>query len=438
MMDDKNIFIPSGWVQSTLGDACDIVLGQSPPSDTYNSEGIGLPFFQGKTEFGDIYPTPVKWCSKPQKLAKTNDVLISVRAPVGPTNLCKENTCIGRGLAAIRPRNNIPSKYLLYYLRSIEKEWDIKATGTTFKAITGSVLRNQEIPLAPLTEQEHIVERIESLFSQLDAGVAGLKRAKGALKRYKASVLNAACEGRLVPQDLSDEPGCEMLKRLNKESPIYNDLPKLSEGWCWARLDVLAANEPYSITDGPFGSNLKTEHYTETGPRVVRLQNIGDGIFNNAYAHISIEHFNNLSKHQVFPDDVVIAALGDSLPRACIVPIYLGPAIVKADCIRFKPNKSLTSSNYLNVALNSYFVKKLASKIIHGVGRPRMNQTEIKSLLIPLPPIKEQQLIVEEVERRLSVVQELEQTIEANLMRSDGLRQAILEQAFEGRLTRKT
>ncbi len=189
--------LPDGWEWSTLDEACEIVLGQSPSSDTYNAEGIGLPFYQGKAEFGDLYPTPEKWCSSPKKIAEKDDILISVRAPVGPTNLCPEKSCIGRGLAAIRPKG-FPTKYFLHYLRYIEKEWDSKATGTTFKAITGDVLRNQEIPVAPLPEQERIVSRIEELFSDLDAGVAALERVRAGLRRYKASVLKAAVSGRLV------------------------------------------------------------------------------------------------------------------------------------------------------------------------------------------------------------------------------------------------
>jgi len=101
-------------------------------------------------------------------------------------------------------------------------------------------------------------------------------------------------------------------------------------------LAELAADEPNAITDGPFGSKLKTEHYTDAGPRVIRLQNIGDAVFVDARAHISEEHYSSLQKHRVFPGDLVIAALGESPPRSCMVPDWLGPAIVKADCIRFK------------------------------------------------------------------------------------------------------
>jgi len=130
-------FSTKGWGWTRLGEVCEIILGQSPPSSTYNSERIGLPFYQGKAEFGEMYPSPVKWCSKPNKIAKKGDILISVRAPVGPTNICLEKCCIGRGLAAIRPLGSIKPSFILYLMRNFEQKLNVKGTGTTFKAITG-------------------------------------------------------------------------------------------------------------------------------------------------------------------------------------------------------------------------------------------------------------------------------------------------------------
>jgi hypothetical protein len=85
-----------------LGEVAEIFMGQSPPGSTYNNRGNGLPFFQGKAQFGEVFPVPDKWCSEPLRIAHKGDILVSVRAPVGPTNLAVEKCCIGRGLAAIR------------------------------------------------------------------------------------------------------------------------------------------------------------------------------------------------------------------------------------------------------------------------------------------------------------------------------------------------
>src|SRR5271169_2087509 len=114
--------LPKGWEASTLEECCVVISGQSPPGETYNTEGIGLPFYQGKAEFGDLYPSPRKWCTEPAKIATEGDVLISVRAPVGPTNLASETCCIGRGLAALRPFQGIATRYVLYQMRATEQE----------------------------------------------------------------------------------------------------------------------------------------------------------------------------------------------------------------------------------------------------------------------------------------------------------------------------
>ena len=192
--------------------------------------------------------------------------------------------------------------------------------------------------------------------------------------------------------------------------------------------------ESNSLTDGPFGSNLKTSHYTNKGPRVIRLQNVGHGEFIDAYAHISDEHFLALSKHSIESGDLVIAALGEALPRSCVIPSTVGPAIVKADCIKFKPSASVALSTFLNCALNCEDTGKRIAGIVHGVGRPRLNLQEIKAIALPLPPLAEQRRIVAEVERRLSVIQKTEATVEASLARAERLRQSILKQAFSGKL----
>lgn len=105
--------LPRGWAKTNLTKIAEIIMGQSPPSSTYNSSGIGLPFFQGKADFGRLYPVARKYCSEPKKNALPGDILISVRAPVGPTNLCQEKSCIGRGLAALRPNGAVITKYML-------------------------------------------------------------------------------------------------------------------------------------------------------------------------------------------------------------------------------------------------------------------------------------------------------------------------------------
>lgn len=213
-----------------------------------------------------------------------------------------------------------------------------------------------------------------------------------------------------------------------------SDLPK---GWVTARLDELLAPEPAAITDGPFGSNLKTEHYQDSGPRVIRLQNIGDGAFRDERAHISVERFQALGKHEARAGDIIVAALGETLPRACLVPPGLGPAIVKADCIRVRLHPEM-DARFVSAMLNSPPVRKDATAQISGVGRPRLNLAKIRSIRLPVPPLKEQERIVAAIEVQFSRLDAAVYALQSARHRVVLLRRAILSEAARCDYPRKT
>jgi type I restriction enzyme S subunit len=176
------------------------------------------------------------------------------------------------------------------------------------------------------------------------------------------------------------------------------DLP---HGWEWATLEDLLAAEPRAITDGPFGSNLASRHYTQAGAQVIRLQNIGDGVFNDERAYISLDHFEALRAHEVREGDIVIASLGEQLPRACLVPKPDGPAIVKADCIRARPHPAI-DRHWLLYMLIAPATRAYATSKIRGVGRPRLGLGEIRRIPLPVPPTAEQRRIVAVIDEYLS------------------------------------
>ena len=143
----------------SLCDVAHITMGSSPDSEYYNENGEGLPFYQGKTEFGDMYIKPaVIFCTEPVREADVNDILMSVRAPVGAVNIAQEHCCIGRGLAAIRTKSEKMTPLFLYYALKI-KEDNIAAlgTGSTFKAINKDVVYSIQIPASTMDEQQKFV-----------------------------------------------------------------------------------------------------------------------------------------------------------------------------------------------------------------------------------------------------------------------------------------
>ncbi|HEX5746030.1 MAG TPA: restriction endonuclease subunit S [Archangium sp.] len=483
--------LPGGWSWIALGQVLEgIEAGKSfkcderPPQDGE----VGVVKVSAVT-WGEFDESEAKTCTDPDRIEprffiQPGDFLFSRANTINLVGTCViVRSVSGRLMLSdkiLRLRfSGIEPKWILYALRTEQGRREIErlATGNqeSMRNIGQDRIRQIRVPLAPLEEQKRIVSEIEKQLTDLEAGVAALKRVQANLKRYRASVLKAACEGRLVPTEAElaraegrdYEPADKLLERICKERRAkweagqlakmkavgktpkddkwklsYEDptqvdasvLPSLPVGWSWATVHQLASAEPNSVTDGPFGSNLKTAHYTEEGPRVVRLQNIGDGAFVDVKAHISLEHFETLGKHRVHLGDVVIAALGEVLPRACLVPESLGPAIVKADCIRVKPDDGLCLSKYLVVALNAEPTRRRTAKIIHGVGRPRMNLGEIKAISVPLPPLSEQTRISAEVDRCFSLAEEVEKLVDAGLARADRLRQSILKHAFEGKL----
>ena len=168
------------YTQRLLGNVADVIAGQSPPSNLYNKEGEGLPFYQGKADFGEKYLVVRNWCrGDKHKEAISNDILLSVRAPVGPVNICNTQSIIGRGLSAIRVKPGISFEYIYFYLKNHEHLIASLGTGSTFKAITQSQISKITIPLpddlddqiriaAVLTRAEKLIAKRKESIKALD------------------------------------------------------------------------------------------------------------------------------------------------------------------------------------------------------------------------------------------------------------------------------
>ena len=310
-------------------------------------------------------------------------------------------------------------------------------------------MRHYTLAVPPLAEQHRIVVAIEEHFSRLDAAahavcVAGMK-----IEASRQSNLVEALSGRLSTQNQEDEQASMLLDRIAGSNSRSKGLPstdtlrtherasaslwELPPGWTWAQLQDFTAAEPRAITDGPFGSNLKTAHYTTAGPRVIRLQNIGDGEFKREDAYISSEHFESLIAHSVQPDDLIVASLGESLPRACLVPHWVPPAIVKADCIRVRLHPEVNPS-YVNLALQDPRLRRETAADIKGVGRPRLGLRGIRQILVPLAPRAEQDRIVEALEARFGRLDTASGVVSAVTLKFEAIRRAVLAKAFAGQL----
>ena len=167
--EEKLFKTPSSWEWCRLGNISNIVMGQSPDSSTVSDVEGGIEFHQGKASFGKVFiNNSGLYCTKPSKIAIPDDILLSVRAPVGTLNITDRELCIGRGLAAIRKYIDIENKFFYYFIMALEEELVKKSTGTTFKAVASTAIKEFLIPLPPLEEQKRIVEKIDLIMDYLD------------------------------------------------------------------------------------------------------------------------------------------------------------------------------------------------------------------------------------------------------------------------------
>jgi len=233
-----------------LSDVAKLVMGQSPPSSSYNDVGDGLPFYQGKTDFGATYPTPRIYCREPKKLAEEGDILMSVRAPVGATNLCKGRSSIGRGIAAIRA-NGIDRDFLYFYLKKIEAYIDSLGSGAIFKAINKSQLA--ELPIndagIPLPEQK----KIAHILSTVQRAIEAQERIIQTTTELKKALMH-----KLFTEGLRNEP-----QKQTEIGPV-------PESW-----EVVGLNQ---LADLKNGYAFKSKDYVEKSNTLnIRMSNIRPG-----------------------------------------------------------------------------------------------------------------------------------------------------------------
>jgi type I restriction enzyme S subunit len=178
--------MPKDWQAIKLGESnrIELIMGQSPPSSSYNEKRKGLPFLQGSADFGARYPHINKYTSQPMKIAEKNDVLVSVRAPVGDVNITPVKLCIGRGLAAIRVNegNNL---FYFYWIQKVKNKLAAIGAGSTFKAVTKNELYNFEIPILPLKEEQKITE----ILSTVDEGIQKVDEVIRRTERIKKGLM---------------------------------------------------------------------------------------------------------------------------------------------------------------------------------------------------------------------------------------------------------
>lgn len=333
------------------------------------------------------------------KLIPCGTLLIAMYGSIGKLGITGFECCTNQAIAFAQNLNGVDTMFLFYYLMMIKPKLVQMGKGGTQKNISQTVLNSLYIPLPPLPTQQAIVSRIETLFTELDKGVEHLRTAQQQIKTYRQAVLS---------HWLNNEDG----------------------KWEMVKLGDVAEK----IFDGPFGTHLKSDDYVSSGIRVVRLENIKAGYFDDSkQSFVTPEKYEIIKRHTVYPTDLIMSTFISEEVKVCQMPKHIEFAVNKADCIGIRL-KSLANNDFIKYYLSFRSVYHQLEIQVHGATRPRVNTTQIKNIEINLPPLSEQQRIVAEIESRLSQASAAEESIGKSLQQAEALRQSILKKAFNGEL----
>ena len=432
--DEVPFDIPDSWEWVRISEVFQIEMGQSPKGDSVGDYKTGMEFHQGKVFFGNKYiNTSNQRTISPTKIAEPNSILLCVRAPVGKVNITDRLLCIGRGLCALKPLGNIDIDYAFYMFEMYENIFVKKATGTTFIAITGEVVKNQLVPLPPLTEQHRIVDKIKEVlllveqYGYVYSEVNSLNVAFP--EQLKKSILQEAVQGKLVPQDPNDEPASVLLERIRAEKQklikegkikkdkhesvifsrdnshyekldgiercIDDEIPfEIPESWEWVRLGTLFEHNT--------GKALNSANSVGTKLTYITTSNLYWDKFELDKLKEMLFTETEIEKCTVNKGDLLVCEGGD-IGRAAIWN-YDYPMRIQNHIHRLRSYITVNTKFYYYV----FYLYKHAGRIGgKGIGIQGLSSKVLHQLLFPFPPLQEQYRIVETIDEVLSYCKEI-------------------------------
>lgn len=357
-----------GWEKKRLGDVCTITMGQSPDSSSYNNTGEGIPFFQGCSDFGTMYPKVTKFCSAPTRTAENNDILFSVRAPIGSMNFANRKCCIGRGLCSISKKDE-DQKYIYYALVCSLNKIIEKGTGSTFKAVGKDVMNGHVIPIPSNAVQEQIVAELDKLNELIE------------IKRSQLKDLDA------LAQSLFYE--------------IFGDPIDNPQGW-----EILKIGDIASVQTGATPSREISEYFIGDIPWVKTTEVQNCDIYETE-EHISQSALEN-SNCKLFPlNTIIVAMYGQGKTRGQVARLKT-EACTNQACAAILPCSKLHPLFLFAFLLASY--NSLRSLAV-GCNQKNLNLSLVKNYTIFLPPISLQN----EFATRIDAIEEQKRLIESSI-----------------------
>lgn len=381
-----------------INDVCEVVAGQSPEGKYYNKEGEGLPFYQGKKEFTDrVIGEPTTWTTKVTKEAIAGDILMSVRAPVGPINLSSQLCCIGRGLAAIRATEDVNNDFLFYFLLKHEAEI-VGSTGAVFNSINKSQIGNIEIPIPPLSEQKQIVKILDKAFAAIDQAKANIEKNMQNAKELFQSKLN----------EIFSQKGDGWMEKELREIGI------IQTGTTPPTKDI--------SNYGDYISFVKPAHFNLDGSI-----DAGDSMLSKS----------GLEKGRLFKaNSVLMVCIGATIGKTGFVEIPVSS--------NQQINALTPSDKYIPKLLYYGLISPIIQQQVLESGKsaqatlPIINKSKWEKLRLFAPEDKSiQSKIVKTLDSLNLSTKKLEAVYAKKIMELDELKKSILQKAFAGELTNK-
>lgn len=396
----------------------------------------------------------IKTEEKQKYLLAPNDIVFArTGATVGKSYLIRDpvpESVFASYLIRVRLKPEIAPEYVSYFFKSLDywRQITESQAGIGQPNVNGTKLARIRIPIAPFEQQKRIVAEIEKQFSRLDESVASLKRTKANLKRYRAAVLKAAVEGKLTEDwrkvHPNLEPANKLLDRILTErrakwtgkekykelgKPDVSNLQKLPQHWVWCLTDALFS----FVTSGSRGW---ARYYSDKGPMFVRVGNLDHDSIRldlGDVQRVKPPTGAEGTRTNVESGDILISITAD-VGMIAVAPSNLGEAYINQHVALARPVLGICREYLAWYLAARDGGQKQFRRLQRGATKVGLGLDNIRAVPVPLPPLAEQRQIVAEVERRLSVIDELEATVEANLTRADRLRQSVLGKAFSGKL----
>jgi len=446
--------LPKGWVWTKLGNVCETTSGGTPSRKNKNYFGGNIPWLKsGELENGIIKSaeesiTKEGLENSSAKIIPKGTLLIALYgATVGKLGILGIGAAINQAICAIFTPDCLNQKFLFWYLSSYRNELLNARIGGAQPNISQQIVNDIPHPFPPPPEQRRIVSKIEELFTRLDAGVEAMKKIKAQLKQYRQAVLKYAFEGKLTGEWREAhknelKPASVLLERIKEERKNKNDgkvkelppldtsdLPELPEGWHWAKVGICST----LITKGESPA-WQGFSYTQEGIPFIRSENILWGYINfSNITHIPQEFHQKLKRSKIKPNDVLINIVGASIGRCAVIPPTITEANINQAVALIRTNEAILPYYLMHILISPQIQENVRSARVE-TARPNISLTDLNNLIIPIPPITEQHQIIEEIERHLSIADNIEKAVDHSMQQSEKLRQSILKRAFEGRL----